>query len=397
MQKKHVFVLILLISLFWACSGSHVEPQAAARTDGEPNTVLDVEFAPAREVRREREIITTGSLSAVETVTVSSEVEGRIEKINYDIGDFVRRGSILLELDKRELQLQRERASASLEEALARVGASHPSQLPRVEELSEVRQAQALLEDAERKLQRADELLKKGVISQAQVDETRTNRDVAASRRQNALENGRNRLASIKNLQAALALAEKDLSDTQVRSPLSGYVDKRLVSEGEYVRENAPVFTLVQSQTLKLLVEVPEREATAVRRGGNIRVEVDAFPNREFQARIQRISPTVDQKSRTFQIEARVENPNNLLKPGFFARCRILAGERPMVLVPNQALFMLAGVKKVFVKHGDQVKERLVETGLEEEGAIEIRSGVKAGEEVAVTQLADLSDGQRVK
>lgn len=385
-----------LLSAAISCSQPQV-PSQAASNHNVSDAPMEVNFAPAQGIELVREVTTTGSLAALESVTVSSEVAGRVSKLHYDIGDSVRQGVVLVELDKRELEIQVERARAALEETLARIGAPDPGHLPAVEEVSEVRQSRTLLEDAERKFNRAVELLERGVISRAQLDEVETNRDVARIRYEKAVEDVRNQLASIRSSQAGLALASKKLADAEIRAPLSGYVDRRLVSEGEYLRENTPILVLVQSHVLKLLAEVPEKEASVVRPGVEVLFTVDAFPGREFTARVTRVSPTVDQKSRSFQLEARLGNPRSQLKPGFFARCRMATGLRQAVVVPGPALHVLAGVKKIFVKSGDRVQERTVETGSEYNGSIEIVSGLKAGEEVAVTRLSDLSDGQRIQ
>ncbi|MGH9339640.1 MAG: efflux RND transporter periplasmic adaptor subunit [Acidobacteriota bacterium] len=408
MKTKQALILALTsVALLTSCSSEDSQAELTTAADSQAPLeakAIEVEFAPVRVVQAPREIVTTGTLMAYETVTVSAEVNGTVRRIHYDIGDFVRHGALLLELDKEELQLEVERARAALQEALARVGAEDAASLPRVEDTAAVRQAQALLEEARRQSTRARELLARGVISQAQLDEILTNNEVAETRHQSAIESVRNQLASIRSFEASLELAEKKVRDAGVRSPISGYVSERLASQGEFLRENAAVFTLVESQNLKLVAEIPEREAAEVHQGVPVLFTVDAFAGREFGARIERISPIVDRESRTFQVEARVENPalrdgtaeGYRLKPGFFARVRVMGSEQAVLLIPEEALYSLAGVEKVFVREHHRVAERAVQTAGFRDGMLEVASGVDAHEMVAVTRLADLSDGQLV-
>ncbi|MBI4445513.1 MAG: efflux RND transporter periplasmic adaptor subunit [Acidobacteria bacterium] len=392
-QKYWLGIVLTLIA--GSCGSESVERPAAAKDNQIQE--IDVDFVPAKEMRIPREITTTGTLTAFETVTVSSEVASRVEKTYYDVGDFVQRGRTLVELDRRETGLQMERARAALEESLALLGTAPGKPLPAVEEVTTVRQARSLLDEAQRRLRRAEELLEKGVISQAQLDEVRTNYEVSEARYGDAVSQVRNLLASVRNFQAALKLAEDSLADTIIRAPISGFVDRRHVSEGEYIRDKDPVITLVQSEKLKLLAQVPEREAGVIKPGVKVVLNVDAFPGRDFTAEIRRVSPTVDEKNRSFEFSATVPNSRGLLKPGFFARCRILVGEQTILTVPAQAVFSFAGVKKVFARVSDHVEERPVEIGIEVNGSFEVLSGVRVGEEVAVSHLSELSNDQRVK
>jgi multidrug efflux pump subunit AcrA (membrane-fusion protein) len=391
--------LVALLGLSAACTTGDPAQVEANSFDPAVRPALKVRFVPAEQREVNDEVPATGSLLADETSSVSLEVAGRASRIHVDVGDFVQAGDVLVELDTRELKLERDRAAAALDEALARINAKDPAHLPAIEEVAEVRQAQALQDDAELKYGRARELLKKGVFSQSQVDDARTNFQVALTRYESTVAQIRNQLASIRSFQASLALAEKRLSDATLRAPISGYVDERLVSPGEYVQANTVVFRIVQSQRLKLQLELQEREADAVRVGLPIRFEVDAFPGREFEGRITRIRPSVNEQTRTFLVEAEVPNNQHgtVLKPGFFARARVLAGRKKVVLVPEAAVYSLSGVNKVFVAQGDHVEAREIKARSAPSGFVEVTQGVSPGELVAVTLINDLSDGEPVQ
>jgi membrane fusion protein (multidrug efflux system) len=207
----------------------------------------------------------------------------------------------------------------------------------------------------------------------------------------------RNIRASISARKAGLALAEKKLSDARVLAPLGGFIKERLIAEGQYLKANGPVVTIVQTSPLKLRVEVPETAITSVRTGRPVQFSVDAYPERRFEGKITRVAPSLNQQSRTLRVEAIVNNPEGVLKPGLFARVTIQTDRRDTALVvPSAAVFSFAGLEKVFVIQDGKIAERIVRTGSHLDDVIEITEGVTSGELVAVSNLGSLQQGREV-
>jgi len=207
----------------------------------------------------------------------------------------------------------------------------------------------------------------------------------------------KNAEASVVQATAALDIARKRLQDTDVVSPITGFVRKRLVNVGETFKEKTPLMSLVATHALKLQGDVPERFAPQIGAGRTVRVEVEAFPGQMFPGTIARVSPTVDVESRSFSVEASVPNPKGVLKPGFFAKVSILTGtDKNAPFVPEEAVASFAGIVKVYAIVDGKAEERRVKTGVRQDGRVEILEGVTVGETVATSGLSQLATGTAV-
>jgi RND family efflux transporter MFP subunit len=190
---------------------------------------------------------------------------------------------------------------------------------------------------------------------------------------------------------------QKRLGDTTVRAPLAGHIAKRHVSAGEYVKENTPLFTIVVANPLKYVGTVPERQTPELKIGQTLRLSVEAFAERVFTGTITRVAPAVDVTTRTLTVEARVPNDDGALRPGFFAKGAVLVREdRAAVFVPSEAVTSIAGITKVFVVADGKAVEKLVKPGARQGTWVEIPDGLKAGDSVAITNLAALFNGAPV-
>ena len=348
-----------------------------------------------RELQRTVEAI--GTLDPNEEVTVSNQVEGPVSKVLVDLGDFVKAGQVLATLDTSELELAVRQQTAALQQEMARIGISDPNANIEESATSQVKQAEATLSEARSHLERTKRLADEGVLPKQQLDEQQAKFDVADATLKSARESVRNIKATVAGRKAALDLAQKKLGDARITAPMSGLVKERLVSEGTYLKANSPVVTLVQISPLKLRVDMPETAIESVRAGRAVRFTVDSLPGKMFDGRISRLSPSVNQQSRTLKLEAIVDNSNGTLKPGLFARVTILTGKMEKALVaPAGALFTVAGLEKLFVIEGGKVSERIVRSGSRGPDYVEILEGVKEGDVIATSNLGSLQQGREV-
>jgi RND family efflux transporter MFP subunit len=396
-------VLALLAGLFPGLLGCSREPAPGARaaTTAPRDRKVSVAVAPVegREVQRTVQIV--GTLAPAEEATLGVEVYGTVVKILVDLGDPVQAGQTVIQLDDRGARLEVQRAEANLQVARESLG--------RAQQLLEssranVDRARAVLADARINLKRFEGLFAEGAISASQRDSAQTQHDVAvpslrASEAQ--LESDRSALkaaeASVDQARFALGVSRKLLQDTNVVSPITGVVRKRLVNVGDTFREKTPLMSLVTVDMLKLAGDVPERFAPLVRVGRPVSLEIEAYPGRTFPCFITRVSPSVDVESRSFQVEASVPNAKGLLKPGFFAKASILTGvDRNVPFVPEEAVVSFAGIVKLFVIADSQAVERRVKTGVRRDGRVEILEGVRVGEVVATSSLSQLATGTAV-
>ena len=381
-----LIALTTIVAVLGACGG--------ADKGKAPPKPTSVRVLDAKEEQVERVIEITGTLAGAEEVVVSAEVAGRVERVAADLGDVVKTGATLIQLAREAPRLQAALADADYATALARVGADDKGlDAVKPEEASSVRRAAADREEANKNLGRVQELFNKGVAAQAELDIART-RDAAAdaawaAARDEAAAN----IAVAMSRRASLGLARKSLNDTAITSPVDGVVALRSVALGELVQPGQAVARVVVASELKLRGDVPERYADVVSAGLELEVEV-ASVGVTTKGKVARVGPLVDAASRTFPIEARLDNTDGKLKPGSFARARVVVGEDEVVFaVPEVAVSNVAGVTKVFVVDDDTAVERKVQV-LRKRGSDALVTGdLKAGDKVIVTAVARMFAG----
>jgi HlyD family secretion protein len=391
-----VLLLSLAVGLFTACSTSKSDDVQHGQGSGVPAPVaIDAVKVEVRELARPVEAV--GTLDPNEEVVVSNQVEGTIEQLLVDVGDAVRVGQLLAELDTRELELNVHQQEAALQQDLARVGLTDPNASIDEASTSQVRQAEATLTDAKIRLDRTKKLTESGLIAQQQLDGQQAQYDIADASVHSARETVRNIHASIAARKAALGLAQKKLADAKITAPLAGFIKERPATTGQFLKANSPVVTIVQISQLKLRADVPESAVAYIRIGRTVQFYVDAFPDRIFEGKITRLSPAVDQQSRTLKLEAMVQNAASGLKPGFFARVTIQTDRKDKTLViPTESLTTVSGIEKVFVVDNGKIAERVVRSGARVGGAVEILEGLKEGELIAKNNLSGLQQGREV-
>ncbi|MBI3402002.1 MAG: efflux RND transporter periplasmic adaptor subunit, partial [Acidobacteria bacterium] len=245
---------------------------------------------------------------------------------------------------------------------------------------------------------RADELHKRQLVPKQTLDDADAMLRSKQASYDSALQNAKNLRATIDASDAAMKLAARQLRDTSIRAPFDGIVQKRLVNLGEYVKVQTPVMAVVRVDPLKVTAEIPEKMAPWIQSGEPVELHVDAYPDRAFTGKVSRISPSVNTATRAFAFEALVPNAEAVLKPGTFARVRIVSSKVDQVLTASYAALQYRyGVNRVFVITGDHLTAKELKVGERLGERIEITSGVKAGDVVALTDVDKLADGQRVR
>jgi membrane fusion protein, multidrug efflux system len=392
-------VITLLVPLVSSCArGTSGESQNRQAAGAQPKA--KVRIVPVERRQQKRAVEAVGSLFAYDEVTVSSEAEGRVEQVMADVGDRVGKGQTLARVSPIELQLTVDQQEAALMQARARLGlGENENELKDVRQAAEVKKAAADLTDAEQKYKRAQSLLETGVIPRQQYDETEARYKAARAAYDLAAQQVENMRASMRQTQASLNLAHKRLRDTQIRAPFAGYVKAREVTMGQYLKIQTPVMTIVNVDPLRARLSVPEKMSPWVRVGRDVKLSLEAFPGREFTGRISRINPSVDEKNRTFEIEALVANRSSELKPGSFVKATIQSDKVDSILtIPFNAVIYLFGAYKVFVAQGGTIKEREVKLGDRLGEFVEILEGVRADDKVAISSGGpQLKDGMEVE
>lgn len=452
---SYAIILASLALFLAACGSSKAETNAANSNKSNETQIVDVTTAPAivRDVPSYFEA--TGTLASDAQTDVAPSVAGRIVEVNFDVGSYVNRGDVLVRLDPRDAQIRLEQAQsqvgqaraqveqakagvkqaeAAVEQARAnmrqqqiRLGLTEGSTFD-INKFSQVLSVRAQLELAEKELKRAERLLETGDVSRSfydqrlsqrnqllgQLEEAKSNAAVAIKAIQTAMEAVKTAQAQVGIAQANVGSAQaayntsltnvdqakKFVSDTAIYAPISGYISERVADLGEYTNPNAPntkIATILRTSILRLRVDVPEQSIGKVEVGQGVSLKVAAYPDRNFAGTISRILPQVNVNSRTLTVEAEVES-GGLLKPGLFATARIAQSKaEPTILIPAKAVRTDGGVVKVFVIENGRAAERLVQVGDTENDLIQVKTGLKENEQVAVSNVEQLFDGVTVR
>lgn len=306
-----------------------------------------VDVAIAATMRLVDDVNAVGSIRSNESVVVRPEISGRIAKLNFSDGQQVKKGQLLVAFD------------SSVNQA-------------------EVQQAKAELGIARANFERTADLAKQKFISDRARDESQANVQV---------------------LEAKLALAEARLAKMEIRAPFSGVVGIRNVSVGDYVKDGADLVNLEDISSVKVDFRVPEKYADLVHKGLAIEVVVDALPGNPFNARVDAVDPQVDSSGRSALLRGRIDNPVGKLKPGMFARVRLILAERDnAIVVPEEAIVPQGSKVTVWkVVDGKAVKTE-VKTGLRRAAKVEILQGLEKGDIVVTAGQIRLSkDGTPVR
>ena len=274
----------------------------------------------------QREVDLSGTLTSPEQARISSEVAGIVTDVRVQLGTEVRAGDVIARLDPRELQLALDRAESALRQVEAQLGIDHlqQKQAPADDQIASMRQATANRDDARSAFEQAQQLSGRGLLTQADRDSAG---DAAEDRRGQLSGHARHRPQPQGQPAGPARVVRAGAEESRRRGdPGAGRrVDLRAADPArEYIRENVPVATIVQVNPLKLKTAIQEKHASLITPGQTVEFDVEAFLNRKFTGRIAYVSPAVDQATRTFAVEALVDNSDRTLKPGFFAKGVVL-------------------------------------------------------------------------
>ncbi len=344
---KHFILFVGVVAACGVCSAQAQDAKSKApdKPAAKPMMALAVKAVPARAATLANEISAVGTLVANESVMIRPEVAGRVATIHFSEGQPVAAGAPLVTLDAAEVRAQLEASRA--DERLA-----------------------------QQRSERTAELFKKNFISQQALDDAREAWRKTTARRQED---------------------EARMAKTELRAPFAGIVGLRQISAGAYLRAGDDIARLDKIDVMKLDFRIPETYLGKLTREQPVRLRVDAYPDERFQARVYAVETSVDEKTRTVMLRARVPNPGTRLKPGMFARVSLELDSRAnVVIVPEQAISPRGN--KTFLFKVVEGKALLIEVklGARRTGEVEITQGVAAGEMVITENQPMLQPGMVV-
>ena len=315
---------------------------SSKKTETAEVVVADPTVSVAQVFVREvpQEAVYTSTVQAYVKNNIAPQMAGRITKINVEIGDFVKEGQVLAEIDKAQLL-----------------------------------QAQLQLQNQEVELQRLKSLYEEGGLSQSDYDAMQLQYNVLKTQVDNLIEN------------------------TTLRSPINGVVSARNYDVGDMYAMSMPLFTVEQIVPVKLLIGVSETDYSKVKKGDSVTVTADAIPGKTFYGKINRIYPTVDPATRTFTVEVKIDNTYKTLRPGMFARAIVNFGSNNNVVIPDVAVVKQQGSGERFVyvlNEDNTVTYKKVVLGRRMGAEYEVLEGLQDGDKIVIGGQIRLKDGVKV-
>jgi len=358
----HVVCLLFLLVLPAACGDSGAKEEKPRA--GKPPVAVEAVKVTMMDVKETVDVV--GSLAPKFSADIKSELDAVVAEVYVTEWVEVKKGTPLAKLDVREEEATLDALKASVLQA----------------EVAETRTI--------REMERAQKLKEHGLITQQNLDDTRTAKDAAE--------------AATKAAKAQLKAAETKLSKSLIRAPMDGVISFRGVSVGSRVERMGsgdPMFCIVQNRVLDLTVSVPSVKMASVKVGQPIVFSVDSFPDREFLGNVMFINPALDTLNRTVKLVAEVKNDTGLLRGGLFVKGQIITGLRKgILLIPRSALLnwdLAKNAAEVYVAKGDLGELRRVQTGVTSGDYVEISSGLAMGDLVITRGAFNLRSGDRIR
>jgi membrane fusion protein, multidrug efflux system len=289
--------------------------------------------------------VATGELKAIRSVTIKSEIPGKVTKLNLPEGQFVPQGKLLIELD----------------EGVAK---------------STLNQMMAKFENSQRRYERLQVLKDKGVLSDSERDEAFSN---------------------YRFDKASVDLAKAHYEKTQIKAPFSGILGLKHIHVGENVDPGQTLITLTDTSTLYVDFNLPEHHFTQIKENQAVELQLDAIPQKTFAGKIYAISPQIDQRTHTIAARAAVANPENILRPGLFAKIKVVFSKNDAALtVPEQAVFNVQNKSFLYKIVDGKAALTEVNIGVRENGHVEVLKGITAKDSIAKSGHMKLYDGAQI-
>lgn len=401
-----IAITALVIYRGWAFT----QKRAAAQRTGRGE--IPVQISSVTRQNLTYSLRATGDISPLMQVDLFPKVSGYLERMSVNLGDSVRQGQVIAQIDRTEFLHKVKEVEAKVAQAKANLAEIEAG--TRTEEVRQaeeaVKQAQSRFENARLHRERMEALYQRQIISKKDFDNADTEYTVAEAQ----LEANQQRLkmlregarqevreasqAKLKEMEALLAQEQTRLQNAMIIAPFSGEIIRRYVDAGALVSSSTPLVTLVHTETLKVVANVLEKDISLIKPGMKAKIQTEAYPERVFEGKVVRINSALELATRTLQAEIHVPNPSHLLKPGMFSRIEMALSEKPGTLtVLREALIEEGGKRSVFVVEGNQALQRPIVTGIEQDQWVEVLEGLREGDRVIIKGQGSIKDRSTVR
>ncbi len=380
--RQHPIITLGVIIFFSVMALVVFRLSSVAKTDTrKPRVITVATVAPLKQDLDVR-LAYTADITPNQAVNLFSRVDGYIAKVYVEKGDLVKANQLLIEVDHSDYRHAVNQAKANLAAARARVT-----------------QQEASGRNASLTLNRVQSLIKDQFVSQQDLDNAQVAYDTAAA----VLDSLR---AQVQQMEVALAQAETNLAYSYIRAPFAGYVAERNLDLGSYVSGASAgtstmsrgILTLHEIQTVRILIEVVEKDVPLIRVGQKSEVRAEAYPDRVFEGTVTRVVQALNRATRTMTIEVDLPNKDHVLKGGMFARVEVLVGtHRNAIQIPIDAVSRLEDSQYVYIVREGKAQRVPVEIGVRDENRVEITKGLVGLEQVIISGKDLVHEGAPVQ
>ena len=336
------------------------------------------------------ELLLPGNIQAVTEAPILARADGYIKRRLVDIGDRVKAGQTVAEIEAPELDQQVSQARAAVEQGQAT--------LSRTQHV--LAQSVANLDLAEVTVKRWKALVDRGVVSKQEYDQQNANYEAQRAAMESARSDVRAAEDSIRGSQHNLERLINLQSYKKIVAPFSGIITARNVDIGALINSNGttPIFRIAQIDVVRIMVDVPQRNAPFIKVGEPAQVTLQEFPGRKFTGKVSRTANALEANTRTLPTEVQVPNPNGALMPNMFAQVNLVSAQvLPGILIPGDALIVRSnGTQVAVIESGNRVHLQPVELGRDYGAELEVRSGLSPGQYVIVNPSDDAREGAEV-
>jgi len=380
------------VSLSGCGGGAHADTTPKAKVKEPP--VLKASVLTVQPARWPAIVRTQGSLIADEVAIIGAKVAGRVNDVTFDLGDHVQARAVLATLDQEDFKLEVGLAESQLYQSRAALGLGPYDPLESLdpENAPPVREAKAAWDETRARLARVRQLQlhARNTVTQEELDQAVAAEGAASARHAAAINAVREKIAQIQVRASELKVAQQRLTDTVIHAPFEALAQERHVSHGSFVQLGDPIATLVSTRVVRFHGTMPERHAHRLALGQKVVLKIEGIPQPR-EVTVTRISPNVEEMSRSLAFEALVPNGDGELRSGLFAEAAVVVDpDAQSLVIPKGAIMEFAGAEKVWKLVDGMAKEQVIQTGRHDQHGIQVIGGLVAGDQI----LADAVEGR---
>lgn len=418
--RRRIFYLILIIVIgllaFQVASRIYQEKQQQdnVTTQVQQERVIPVQVDKVQRGDIKSFLTVSGLVEPKETVRVYAKTVGQAKELLVQEGDEVKKGDILVRMDDEQIRLQVAQAKATLDSAQASLekvqAGARPQEISQAE--AAMRQAKINLDSAEENYLRMEKLFSEGAVSEQQYDQAKGQYEIAESQYQSANESYKLVMegasqpdirvveAQVRQAQSALEIAQSQLNNSIVKTPINGKVTAVSVKTGELVSSAVPLLSILDVSELYIKAGISEKDIASIQIGQEAGILIDAFPQEKFYGEVTSRGVMVDPTSKSMEIKIKIIEPHVDIPPGVFARADIMIENKPdALIIPSTALTRKTQGLYVYVLNDDRdmVEKRAIVTGMIQDNQVEVVEGLQENEVVVILGNIDLEEGNQVR